>query len=325
MVRRSKRRRGFGGATLAFAVALLLALAPPSTDPAVEDPADVEGVKEAVESIQATLEDLDEGKLEAEAREVAQDRGLIPAATTCGMRRPGVLPHADRDTRTVFAAAAFATDPAVKVALLDSLAASGSAEFRARAQLDLAHLALRQRRPDTARGHALAVLQAETLPPSCQSDAWMVLALVAERSDEREDALMQAVQLDPGSWLAQQALTVTLARALDTPSAPTVCARRANALIRSIVALDMLAQSDDQLARLERVFATPAEGASSVTPGRALVLGMVRERSARPEAARAIYADGLAGTGAQGGCGSILKSALAQRLQKLETASTEKG
>lgn len=304
---------------LAVGIGLLTVEAVPQDSSAQQAQAMSEAAMEAaMEEMRETLEQLDRGEIEEEAEAVASERGLYPSAMTCGMRRPGVQASASREDRRRFSAAALATDPDFKREILAALAQHEAPAIRARAHLGLAHLAMRLGDAPTARRHAEAMLAEPEVPPTCQSDAWFTIAAAVAGSAEEEAALAQAVALDPGSWNAQLALTGVLASALERPAPPGQCAARARALVRAVVMLDSLAESDEQLAWIESRIGYGGADPAAQSAGRAFVLGMVRERSARPQAAIETYAEGTRAA-ATDACGAILQQALAQRLTHLTT------
>ena len=300
----------------AFGLAWVLQTVPPDpgSGPACsqEDPGCTENL-EQVESLESTLRRLESGELDEAAERVANIPGLVPAADTCGMRYSKLLAPAPRPVRNAFAAANLAAEPALKREILEEIAAQNP-DLVWRVEHFLGTISLREGLTGEAVEHAKHMLQTSGLAPACQADAAFLKAL-ASTGQTRQAALLAAVEKDPGHFNAWFHLAlVSTARLAMTDG--TDCAHHATNLLRAVVHLDRLAAIDPQLARLERV---SEEYAPPDSPARALLLGMVYERSGRGEEALGIYHNGVeAATGRS--CYHAFLLSFRARLKALEAA-----
>ncbi|NKN31685.1 hypothetical protein [Marichromatium bheemlicum] len=262
------------------------------------------------EQTRKALDALASGRLDDEAERVAAVPGLIPAGDTCGARRAQLMAPMPRVARARFAAASLAASPEVRLALLTEL----EAEYPAmawRIRLEMSEVARRAGDRTRAGADAEAALALDP-PAGCRSDAWFRKALVSDGA-ARLAALRAAVADDPGHYNAWAYLAVELMRLLDHAAEGAHCDAAAAQLVRAIVYLDRLARTDAQLARLERLAnaASPAHG-----PGRALLLGMVQERTRRLAQAAATY--GRVAAYAAGDCMAPVALVARTRLNALD-------
>ncbi|MDF2235879.1 hypothetical protein P2H44_25280 [Albimonas sp. CAU 1670] len=254
------------------------------------------------------------GGFAEEAAEVAGSSGLIPAGDGCAMRRAAAMRALPLDTRRLYAAAALAGDASAAVGYLQR-AMEASPEAAWRAELGMAKSLRRAGNPEAARAHAEAALQ--TTPEGhCRSDAWLALALSSE-GDVRREALVQAVRADPGHYDAWNALTAELGRRLASGTGD--CDADAALAIEALSYLDELSRNRAQLAGLQRQIAAAAPADA---PARAMVMGLIHEKSGRPDAARSAYRNAAARAAAAGHCAAPIHAVAMDRLAHLTPEGT---
>jgi len=266
--------------------------------------------------LEQVLREIQDGQAEEDAEGIAADVGLVPLAMPCMMRHPRLVPGVDRSWRHRFAAATLATDPEQAALLLAGLLETApDALARWRVEIALVELALRGNNAVQAATH-MARAQAIAVPASCRADMAFLAATLSETSTGAAAHLDEAVRLDPGFWLAQEALArIALAGTGDDPAA---CEADIVRILRSVVQLGALARQDVQFQQLDRALeALPDTGRS------ALLRGMILRQTAQPDAARASYRDGLEGLGGSR-CDRLLARGLDGMLAATEaTEATE--
>lgn len=261
------------------------------------------------EQTQAALEALSSGDLDKEAGAIAEERGIVPAGDTCGMRRPNVMPALPRKTRAALAAASMAASPAVRFEILDNIEAT---EPKAAWRIRLEKSEVARRVGDLARASEEADAALAMNPPgSCVADAWFNKA-VASDGDTRTDALIAAVESDPGHYNAWARLAIDLMKRMDAGVDADECDAMVARIVKAIVHLDKLAKTDAQLSRLERLANTSSRGSSSP---RALLLAMIQERTMRATEAIGTYATLVAGGGST--CVAPIELVASSRLSEL--------
>ena len=246
-------------AALALLVALMAFYRPqavcvPAPTPAAavaeqEDPAAIEA---AVQTWQAMWD-----KIETEGVD-ALDPGVNVAGAqyagdTCGMRYRRLYRGVSRETRERMVIAAFSNEPRIKRQVLEPLLASPEPGIKARAAVELARVALRQKDADRADA-ALDEAAGLVLPPACEADVHYFRGRVAlHRGDMHAayEALAAATERDRGFWNAWRDQIPLLVRTLhESPQRTAECLERTRRLIEVLGLLPQLANDVGQFGKL---------------------------------------------------------------------------
>lgn len=318
MVRRSRTERVslavFGLVALGFTLLLALRPAVDQVDPREAGQEVSEGI---VQEMIAAVQQMDDGEMDEAAKAVASETGLFAAAATCGMRRSRLLPTAPRDLRTRFVLASLRTDASRKAEMLSELAAHSEPHVRFQAFYRLASVAARAGDADAARQNARAALEIQGIDDTCRADAHYLMGRLASKPAASERDLRIASDLDPGAWQVHADLLPVLTAQLERVADASACVDRTRAMIRSVILMDNLAPSDEHLAALEVELTPAGSRMAALHPARAFAIGVLRERTNRPDLARETYQIARR-VSADGACGQLLRVALDKRLERLD-------
>lgn len=296
------------GAALGLALLWFVALPPP---PEESTASLADGA-----ALSAVLEALDSSDLDEEAKAAAEKVGNGAAGDTCFMRYAGLPFSTDRPTRERFARAAALTDPDRKLAALEALATGGEPHETWRARYGQAVVALRTGDEERASTYLRLASAVPDMPDSCRADESYLAAMMPGSGNTALAELVQAFEQDRGSWGIASALALRLP---GSAAAGMGCERAAGHLIQAVVQLSHLTLSDSQLARLSRaVSGGPDQSDPNSKILGSLLVGLIKERSNQPEAARTTYAEGLALARARPICGTALPRFFENRITELQ-------
>lgn len=295
-----KQIRMKGTAVMVLALAVMTVQDLPGGEPDTRDPFELMELIAQIES----------GEAEDQAQAVAEDPALVPMATPCNMRRPRMALGVDQAWRHRFAAATIATDPALRVGILEDLLGSAPDEMsRWRIDVALVENAIRHDEPEVAR----AMLQraaTRDVDATCRADEAYYAAAIAGTAPQVAALLARAIEADPGFWAAHEQLALVSAEG--TGADPATCEADAVRALYSVVQLAALARRDTQFQRINRAIeALPVNGRTS------LLRGMILHQTGEIQAARQAYEMGLETLGASA-CDAILRQGLDGVLATLE-------
>lgn len=222
-------------------------------------PADRATEQEDPAAVQAAVQAWQEMWQELEAEGVdALDLGVNVAGAqyagdTCGMRYRRIYRGVASETRERMVIAAFANDPRIKRQVLEPLLASSDPGIKARAAVELARVALRQKDADRAEA-ALDEATGLALPPACEADVHYLRGRVALHRGEMRaalEALTAATERDRGFWNAWRDQVPILVQALhESPQRTAECLHRTRRLIEILGLLPQLANDAGQFGKL---------------------------------------------------------------------------
>ena len=280
---------------------------PPPPAPECEGPACGELVQ--------VVKDLEDGTLDAQAEEVAEQRGLVAAGDTCFMRHAGLTPAVPRDWRERFALTTLvSTADDKRELLLPMIETAPDPLSRWRVLQALADTEFRAGNTAGAEEWIVEALSVSDLPDQCRADS-LRLGAMTRSGLARLEMAFAAAQADPASYLAQ--LDLALAAADLDDAGQGSCESRAVATIRAVVQLDALIENDRQLAVVERLLGPAPSGLPAL-----FLAGMIQERGARSLAAIESYETALA-QAAVDPCGAVYAPVIEVRLSTLAARAGE--
>ncbi len=214
-----------------------------------EDPRAIEAAVEAWKQMWAELEVKGVDALDPNVSVV----GAQYAGDTCGMRYRRLYRKVAPKDRERLIIASFANDPQLVRRALEPVLASPDPRIKARAAVELARVALRQKETDRAVA-ALDEINGLALPPACEADVYYLRGRVAQQGGNINaalDALSMATVLDRGFWNAWRDQIPLLVSALhESPRRTAECLHHTRRLIEILGLLPQLANDASQFGKL---------------------------------------------------------------------------